>query len=149
MEMFVGSKLINAKPMTRQEYHDFRGWTLPEDENGDDAGYLVEYVDGGKPNTASYYGYVSWSPKDVFERAYRSSGNLTFGDAVELMRMGKSMTRLGWNGRRKDSKPMYVNIVMELDNINKPFFTMVHADDSLGVWVPVVNDVLANDWAIV
>lgn len=58
-------------PMNRQEYNDFRGWKLPADEDGTDEGYLVEYVDGGKANTPQYAGYVSWSPKDVFERAYQ------------------------------------------------------------------------------
>lgn len=71
-QIYQGTKFINAKPMTRQEYNDFRGWGLPENEKGmgDDEGYLVEYLDGGKPNTTSYAGYVSWSPKVVFERAY-------------------------------------------------------------------------------
>lgn len=49
--MFIGTKLINAIPMTRKRYNDFRGWELPADENGEDEGYLVEYLDGGKPNT--------------------------------------------------------------------------------------------------
>ncbi|RHJ76384.1 hypothetical protein [Parabacteroides sp. AM08-6] len=69
---YIGTKEINAIPMNRQEYNDFRGWELPADENGSDEGYLVEYVDGGKANTPQYAGYVSWSPKDVFERAYKS-----------------------------------------------------------------------------
>jgi len=71
MKKYVGMKIINAKPMTRIEYNMFRGWTLPENENGEDEGYLVEYTDGGKANTDQYKGYVSWSPKDVFERAYK------------------------------------------------------------------------------
>lgn len=29
-------------------------------------------MDGGKANTPQYTGYVSWSPKNVFERAYKS-----------------------------------------------------------------------------
>lgn len=70
MKKYIGTKVINAKPMTRQEYNDFRGWELPSDENGSDEGYLVEYVDGGKANTPEYKGYVSWSPKDVFDKAY-------------------------------------------------------------------------------
>lgn len=70
MAAYIGTKLVNAKPMTRQEYNDFRGWELPKDEDGSDKGYLVEYIDGGKANTAEYVGYVSWSPADVFERAY-------------------------------------------------------------------------------
>ena len=71
MKKYVGMKIINAKPMTRIEYNMFRGWTLPDNENGEDEGYLVEYTDGGKANTDQYKGYVSWSPKDVFERAYK------------------------------------------------------------------------------
>ncbi|WP_203234337.1 hypothetical protein [Burkholderia mayonis] len=74
MEQFIGVKRVNAKAMTRGEYNAFRGWELPADENGADEGYLVEYQDGGKANTAEYAGYVSWSPRDVFERAYRPVG---------------------------------------------------------------------------
>ncbi len=70
MKTYTGTKIINAKPMTRGEYNIFRGWELPANENGSDEGYLVEYTDGGKANTTAYAGYVSWSPKDVFERAY-------------------------------------------------------------------------------
>lgn len=72
MKKYIGTKEINAIPMNRQEYNDFRGWKLPDDEDGTDEGYLVEYVDGGKANTPQYAGYVSWSPKAVFERAYKS-----------------------------------------------------------------------------
>lgn len=72
MKKYIGKKEVNAIPMNRQEYNDFRGWKLPDDENGEDEGYLVEYVDGGKANTPQYNGYVSWSPRDVFERAYKS-----------------------------------------------------------------------------
>lgn len=70
MKHYIGTKLIKALPMTRKEYNDFRGWELPADENGDDAGYLVEYADGGQANTEKYAGYVSWSPTAVFEQAY-------------------------------------------------------------------------------
>lgn len=71
MDQFIGVKRVNAKAMKRGEYVAFRGWELPADENGADDGYLVEYHDGGAANTAAYAGYVSWSPRDVFERAYR------------------------------------------------------------------------------
>jgi hypothetical protein len=72
-DVFVGTKVIHAIPMSRAVYNDFRGWVMPADEE-DDAGYLVEYTDGGKPNVANYGGYLSWSPKDIFERAYRTVG---------------------------------------------------------------------------
>lgn len=54
---------VTRSTMNRLEYSQFRGWELPADENGADQGLLVEYVDGGKANTAEYAGYVSWSPK--------------------------------------------------------------------------------------
>lgn len=67
---YVGTKVVRALPMNRIAYTNLRGWTLPSDENGEDAGYLVEYVDGGSPNVEGFTGYISWSPADVFERAY-------------------------------------------------------------------------------
>lgn len=73
MISYVGRKDILAAPMNRRDYNDLRGWVLPEDEDGDDEGYLVEYVDGGKANVEGFRGYISWSPKDVFERAYQRS----------------------------------------------------------------------------
>lgn len=71
MISYVGRKEILATPMNRRDYNDLRGWVLPEDEDGDDEGYLVEYIDGGKANVEGFRGYISWSPKDVFERAYQ------------------------------------------------------------------------------
>lgn len=70
MRQYIGTKMIKAEPMTRQQYNDFRGWTLPVNENGADDGYLVEYLDGGAPNVATSAGFVSWSPKQQFEAAY-------------------------------------------------------------------------------
>jgi len=70
MKSYIGTKLINATPMNRQDYNTFRGWTLPAGENGADEGYLVEYTDGGSRNTEAYKGYVSWSPKEQFDNAY-------------------------------------------------------------------------------
>jgi len=70
MQKFVGTKRVYAKPMNRLEYSTLRGWELAPGENGEDEGYLIEYVDGGAPNHPEFKGYISWSPKDVFERSY-------------------------------------------------------------------------------
>lgn len=89
---YIGTKLIKAKPMTRGEYNAYRGWKIPENENPEDDGYMVVYVDSDD--------YVSWSPKDVFERAYRSRDDgMTFGGALELLKMGFKVARKGWNGK--------------------------------------------------
>ena len=161
MKRYIGTKLINAKPMTRQAYNDFRGWTLPADENGADEGYLVEYVDGGKGNTDHYAGYVSWSPADVFDRAYRPCEGMTFGQAIEAMKAGQKVARAGWNGKvmfvyyvPANSYPVQTgaakshfgegamvpyNAYMAIKNVN----------ETVSTWVPSVNDVLSEDWSIV
>ena len=72
MGRFIGTKVVLARPMTRQEYNDYRNWKLPEDENGSDAGYLVEYQDGGKPNHWKHTGCISWLPKEQFDAAYKA-----------------------------------------------------------------------------
>jgi hypothetical protein len=66
MERYIGTKVILAKPMSRGEYNLFRGWNIPLDEDPFDAGYLVQYEDG----------YVSWSPQETFESAYRKTGSI-------------------------------------------------------------------------
>lgn len=62
--------------MTRGDYNNFRGWNIPENENPNDKGYIVKYSDG----------YISWSPKSVFEEAYDEIGNKPLIDTVVLMK---------------------------------------------------------------
>jgi hypothetical protein len=69
--LYEGTKRVYAWPMTRGEYNTYQGWQCPANENPEDIGYLVEYLDGGKSRHAGHAGYISWSPKDVFERSYR------------------------------------------------------------------------------
>lgn len=70
---YIGTKSVLATTMTRGEYNDYRGWQIPENEDPTEQGYLVEYVDGGKPNDDRHKGYISWSPRDVFEKSYHQS----------------------------------------------------------------------------
>jgi len=73
-ETFIGTKVVNAKPYTRGDYNEFRGWKTPDEENPNDEGYLIEYRDIIQNHIPGFEGYVSWSPKEVFERAYRLVG---------------------------------------------------------------------------
>jgi|GEM_PF-693607 len=70
MNAYIGTKKVKARPMLRGEYNIYRGWEIPQDENPNDPGFLVEYVDSPKGNHPNHEGYISWSPADVFERAY-------------------------------------------------------------------------------
>lgn len=159
MNQFIGVKVVKAKPMTRQEYNTFRGWTLPPDEVGSDLGYLVEYVDGGVANTVEYAGYVSWSPKEVFERAYRSCDRMTFGLAIEAMKKGLPVQRAGWNGKGMFVYLVPANAYPATTKVAKNFFNgelvpygayiaMKTADDMVVPWLASQTDVLAEDWLI-
>jgi len=159
MQKYIGTKMINAQPMTRQEYIDLRGWTVPADENPADEGYLVEYTDGGQPNHPDYAGYISWSPKAVFERAYRPTTNMTFGDALVMLKDGKRVSRAGWNGKGMfvylvpaNSYPAQTDVARdcfgEMVPYN-PYMAIKNVDDTVSTWVPSVNDALAEDWAVV
>lgn len=75
MTQYTGTKTIRAIRMNRQEYNNLRGWTVPSDENPEDDGYIVEYVNDSKPNVEGFEGYISWSPAKPFEEAYRPSGS--------------------------------------------------------------------------
>lgn len=61
MNTYIGVKIIEAKSLNRGDYNKYRGWQIPVGENPADEGYLVKYEDN----------YESWSPKEVFDRAYR------------------------------------------------------------------------------
>ena len=70
---YIGTKSVLATTMTHGEYNEYRGWQIPENEEPSEQGYLVAYVDGGKPNDDRHAGYISWSPRDVFEKSYHQS----------------------------------------------------------------------------
>lgn len=96
---YVGTKVVRALPMDRLTYHDLRGWNLPGDDTGNIPGYLVEYVDGGGTNVDGFAGYISWSPKDVFDRAYGHGTNVaptTYADRLrtEYYDLSEKATKL-------------------------------------------------------
>lgn len=161
MKGYIGVKLVNAKPMSRLAYNQLRGWELPADENGADGGFLVEYLDGGKANHPDFEGYISWSPADVFENAYRQVGNMTFGLAIEALKKGYSVSRAGWNGKGMWLVLVSGTAVQEAIDITygpgdgKPgcpvldAIYMKTADDKFVPWLASQTDVLAEDWGIV
>lgn len=76
-ELYTARKIVSAKPMTRTDFLKYMRETDSIARN--EEGYLVEYLDGGTPNHPAHRGYVSWCPKDVFERQ-----NIFVGGTSEL-----------------------------------------------------------------
>lgn len=160
MQLHIGTKQVTATPMTRLAYNEYRGWTLPADEDGADEGYLVEYLDGGKPNHPGHAGYISWSPKAQFDAAYRHTTGMSFGLAIEALKLGKRVARAGWNGKgmwlgmvKGDSwgiggRAPY-DIIGGAHITHASFIGMRTADEKFVPWLASQTDMLADDWQMV
>ena len=157
MEQYVGTKIVQAEPawlvfekegeageIVVQD-HDLELTTAKTVLNG----YKVVYEDG----------YESWSPKEVFEAAYRRTDGMNFGLALEAAKKGLRIARAGWNG-----KGMYVFLAEEMDfhtyaDISEFEETGVKVLDCLCMrtadgsicpgWLASQTDMLADDWMIV
>ena len=74
MIQHVGTKMVkrSAVPMTKKEYCEYRGWKVPVGEDPEELVYLVEYQadERNKPNHQDHKGYISMSPKYVFDESY-------------------------------------------------------------------------------
>ena len=154
MQKHIGTKVVSSTPMTRAKYNEYRGWKLPTNEDGTDDGYLVEYLDGGKPNDDRHTGYISWSPKAQHDAAYRPCDAMTFGLAVEALKKGLKVARAGWNG-----KGMWLAMVkgrqydvangIAKDTELLPWIGMKTADNGFVPWLASQTDMLAEDWTLV
>ncbi len=63
MKTYIGVKIIKAEPMRSEFAEEVLDRNIESKYNED--GYLIQYPDG----------YKSWSPKNVFEGAYREISN--------------------------------------------------------------------------
>lgn len=74
MKNYIGVKIVKAMPGTLAEAqamkagYDVQKKLFRQSGTKDQEGYIVKYPDG----------YISWSPKEVFEEAYRELGCTDF-----------------------------------------------------------------------
>lgn len=156
LHRYISNKIYYAKPMTRGEYNKERGWMIPENENPDDAGYVIMYPDG----------YISWSPAPQFEATSSRTDAMNFGMALVALKKGYKVARSGWNG-----KDMYVWLQegteitedMARNSILRDCFVdrggkitiLPHLDmrtvrgEALIGWSATQTDMLSDDWFIV
>lgn len=149
MKNYIGTKQLKAEPMNLWEYNTKRGWQIPADEDPLREGYFVEYPDG----------YVSWSPKEVFEEAYKETSGLTFGLAVEMAKKGHKIARTGWNGANMyayivpaASYPAKTDIAKAEFGETVPYreyWALKTAQNDVATWAPSGSDSLAEDWIII
>lgn len=147
MKTYIGVKIIQAEPRSRV--------------SDGSPGYQVDYPDG----------YTSWSPKATFEEAYRevTAGCMTFGLALEALKKGLKVARVGWNGKGMwlslscgESREVYCEGFWSMNNYEfartkpggmatvLPSITMKTADDKILMgWLASQTDMLSEDWVIV
>lgn len=149
MKKYIGTKLIEAEPVLR----NMSGKLIPIDmpvslDELVEQGYKVRYPDG----------YESFSPKKVFEEAYRPTDGLSFGLAIEAAKKGMKIARRGWNGKNQ-----YVELATCIGyrdpqgNVTNPYHEAIGnkalafvgtSGVQLG-WLASQADMLADDWRIV
>ena len=158
MQKYIGTKLIEAEKAIRYFMPGGQIVTVADSEEiteethqalgecaAAERGYKVRYPDG----------YMSWSPKNVFEEAYRPCDAMNFGLAIEAMRLGKKVARRGWNG-----KGIHIELQVpdEYSKMTHPYIFI----DTTGLqtnnpdapkdrvpWLASQTDMLAEDWYIV
>ena len=164
MHKFIGTKMVLAKRMTLGEYNKLQGWIMPEGQDPETQGVLVEYCDGGKPNHPLHTGYISWSPLDVFEKSYRLAGSgLSFSGALEALKIGKCVTRSDWGpdyylylvgeGRYPPSTPAGRKIAENQGDGNVPYAPYIAVFNkkwnTVEPFVPRQCDLIQEDWIII
>lgn len=154
MKKYIGTKTVAAEPAFRCK--DGYGNAVVTSDARDaftnypvvEEGYRVRYSDG----------YTSWSPKEVFEEAYRPADGLPFGLAIEAAKKGHKIQRAGWNG-----KGQYVELATGISytNASGDVVNVKHAAignaalafvGTSGVqlgWLASQADMLADDWRVV
>lgn len=145
MEKYIGVKQITAQPMNLGDYNKSKGWKIPTNEDPLREGYQVTYQDG----------YVSWSPKEIFEDAYRKTNGMTFGLAIEALKEGKKVARDGWNGKNMwlsyldpYNNKQFTLHEKDIEGTFSPYIGMKTADNKYVPWLASQTDILAEDWVI-
>lgn len=160
MSMYIGTKVVMAMPMTMTEAQKVLGREIKPATVEED-GYLVEYKDG----------YASWSPKSVFDDAYRKFVGMDFGKVIEALKSGLAVRRKGWNGKgmfvvkqipshieggiipTMQSLPQSAkDILLSRENAHIDYtnqMLIINPDGRADSWVPSSSDVFAEDWELV
>jgi hypothetical protein len=133
MEKYLGVKMIEAEPMTECTFLSvFKGQDVSNRE--DRPGYLVKYQDG----------YESWSPKEVFEEAYRRIDGATFGLAIEAAKKGKKFKLPHW----KEDVFISLQIPDENSKMTHPYLYVTSRFGCVP-WIPTMVEMLAENYIII
>lgn len=153
LKQYVGSKLVFAKEMNLGDYNDYRGWTIPEEEDPKQKGYLVK-DESGREN---------WHPADNFEESYfECKDGLPFSLVLDQIKNhGARAARKGWNGKGmfiflvpgskfEVSREPLLSILGEGTKVDyHGHIDMKTANGQIVPWLASQTDLLADDWTFV
>ena len=86
---------------------------------------------------------------------------MNFGQAIEVLKTGNKVTRVGWNGKDmflflvqgsqfKVNRPPLLGIYPEGTEINyRPHIDMKTATGEIVPWLASQSDLMAEDWVVV
>ena len=126
MQKYIGTKIIEAEPC--------KAWKDTKLHKAGEDGYKVRYPDG----------YESWSPKDVFEEAYREASGVSFGLALEAMKKGKGARLPKW------SKDVIIRAQFP-DEHSKMTAPYLYVESRFGrvPWKETMIELFSDEWEIV
>lgn len=164
MKKYIGTKQVEAEPMTMGQAYEkgfLQAGRVPSETEQNKPGYHVKYADG----------YESWSPAEPFEKAYRESGDIPFGVAIEVLLQGGAIRRKGWNGKglfviKQIPAHIESDVIPKMQSLpqaakdrimrTKGFIDytsqcLIYNENTgrADSWVPSISDVFAQDWEIV
>jgi hypothetical protein len=70
---------------------------------------------------------------------------MNFGDALNALKGGKQVHRLGWNGR---NMRLSMQRPDTMSKMTLPYIYMYTADGNLVPWLASQTDMLSDDWAM-
>jgi hypothetical protein len=90
--------------------------------------------------------YVDIASGERGTKTKQTMDTMNFSSALELLKAGKRMSRLGWNG-----KNMYVALQVpdEHSKMKRPYIYIVPNVEWVVPWVASQWDLLADDWLVV
>lgn len=124
-ERYIGVKIVDA-------WERACTGDIGESKTGD-PGYAVKYEDG----------FISWSPKEVFEKAYRPTSGMPFGLAIEAMREGLSVRLPHWSG----DVAITIQVPDENSKMTAPYFYVTSRYGKVP-WIPTMIEMFSDDWMV-
>lgn len=144
--------------MTLVEFIEQTGVDFPIERVIDGKGYLVEVLDGSPPNSTKHDNYIKWMPEGHDIGSSSPSKEMTFSDALTLLKKGNAVRHTSWpeevyifkiNGSNKVASAMGFGFgeCMGEPTFRDTIFKKTE-DNHLITWAVPQDEMLSNNWEV-